>query len=55
MILLGKTKYAIVIEFQDRGSPHVYSFISIFSAPTIEHEAAYIEFIEKKMRSFQTK
>ena len=45
---LGKTKYyAVQIEFQERGSPHVHSFIWIFNAPNIENEAAYIEFIEK--------
>ena len=44
---LGKTKYAIRIEFQKRGSPHVHSFIWIFNAPNIENEATYIEFIEK--------
>ena len=45
---LGKTKYyAIRIEFQERGSPHVHLFIWIFNAPNIENEAAYIEFIEK--------
>ena len=49
---LGKTKYyAIRIEFQERGSPHVYSFIWIFSAPNIENGAAYIEFIEKTINS----
>ena len=41
---LGKTKYyAISIEFQERGSPHVHSFIWILNAPNIEatyHEAA---------------
>ena len=43
-----KTKYyAIRIEFQERGSPHVHSFIWIFNAPNVENEAAYIEFIEK--------
>ena len=45
---LGKTKYhAIHIEFQERGSPHVHSFIWIFDRPNIQKEAAYIEFIEK--------
>ena len=44
---LGKPKYAIRIEFQGRGSPHVHSFIWIFNAPNIENEAAYIEFIKK--------
>ena len=45
---LGKTKYySICIEFQERSSPHIHSFIWIFNAPSIENEAAYIEFIEK--------
>ena len=45
---LGKTKYyAILIEFQERGSPHVHSFIWIFNAPNIQNETAYIKFIEK--------
>ena len=44
----GKTKYyAIRIEFQERGSPHVHSFIWIFNAPSIQNEADYIDFIEK--------
>ena len=47
-----KTKYyAIRIEFQERGSPHVYSFIWIFNAPNVENEAAYIEFIEKTINA----
>ena len=42
MVHLGKTKYyAIRIEFQERGNPHVHSFIRIFNAPNIENEAAY--------------
>ena len=46
---LGKTKYyAIRIEFQERGSPHVHSIIWIFNALNTENETAYIEFIEKK-------
>ena len=45
---LGKTKYyAIRIESQERGNPHVHSFIWIFNAPSIENDAACIEFIEK--------
>ena len=49
---LGKTKYyAIRIEFQERGSPYVHSFIWIFNAPNIENEAAYIEFIEKTINA----
>ena len=44
----GKTKYyAIRIEFQERGSPHVHYFIWIFNAPSIQNEADYIDFIEK--------
>ena len=47
---LGKTKYyAIRIEFQERGCPHVHSFIWIFNAPNIENDTAYIEFTEKKV------
>ena len=46
--LLGKTKnYATRIEFQERSSPHVHSFIWIFKVPNIENETAYVEFIEK--------
>ena len=45
---LGETKYyAICIEFEERGSPHVHSFIWIFNVPNIGSETAYIEFIEK--------
>ena len=45
---LGKTKYyAIRIEFQERRSPHVHSFIWILNPPNIRDEAAYISFIEK--------
>ena len=48
--LLGKTKYyAIFIEFQEQGSPHVHSFLWIFNATNIE--AAYIEFIEKTINA----
>ena len=37
---LGKTKYyPIRIEFKERGSPHVHSFIWIFNAPNIQNEA----------------
>ena len=45
---LAKRKYyAIPIEFQERGSPHVHSFISISNGSNIEYEVAYIELIEK--------
>ena len=39
--------YAIRTEFQERDSPHLQSFIWIFSAPNIQNEAAYIDFVEK--------
>ena len=50
--LLGKAQfYAFCIEFKERGSPHVRSFIWIFNAPNIENEAAYIQFIEKTINA----
>ena len=53
---LGKTKYyAICIEFQERGSPHVHSFIWILNVPNIQNEAAYheaaIKFIEQTVNA----
>ena len=49
---MAKTKYyAICIEFQEIGSPHGYSFISIFKAVCIENEATYIGFIEKTINA----
>ena len=49
---LGKTKcYTIRIEFQERGSPHVHSFIWILSPPNIRDETAYINFIEKTINA----
>ena len=49
---LGKTKYyAIHIKFQERDSPHVYSFIWIFNALNIENETAYIDFIGKTINA----
>ena len=45
---MAKRKYyAIRIEFQERGRPHVHLFISIFNRSNIEYEVAYIELIEK--------
>ena len=50
--LLGKTKYyAIHIEFQERGSSHVHSFVRILNAPNIEDEAAYISFFKKTINA----
>ena len=49
---LGKTKYyAICIEFQERGSPHVHSFIWILNPPNIQDEAAYISLIGKTINA----
>ena len=39
--------YAICIEFQERGRPHVHLFIWILNTPNIKNEAVYTEFIEK--------
>ena len=48
MVHLVKGKcYAIRIEFQERGSQHIHSFMLIFNAPNIENEASSIEFIKK--------
>ena len=45
---LEKTKfYVICIEFQERDSPHVHSFMWTFNGPNIENEVADIAFIEK--------
>ena len=47
---LGKTKYyALRIEFQERGSPHVHAFIWILDAPKIENEFAYLAFVENSI------
>ena len=43
--------YALRTGFQERGSPHVHSFIWIFNAPNIENEVAYIESIEKTINA----
>ena len=39
MVLWAK-HYASRTGFQERGSPHVHSFIWIFNAPNIENEVA---------------
>ena len=49
--LLRKKKYAVRIEFQERGSPYVHSLIWIFNAQNIQNEVAYIEFIEKTVNT----
>ena len=49
---LWKTKYyAIGIDLQERGIPHIHSFIGIFNAPNIKNEAAYKDFIEKTIQA----
>uniref|UniRef100_A0A7M5V9S6 ATP-dependent DNA helicase n=2 Tax=Clytia hemisphaerica TaxID=252671 RepID=A0A7M5V9S6_9CNID len=47
---LGKTTfYAIRVEFQVRGSPHIHSFLWILNAPVLtkETKVEYIEFLDK--------
>ena len=46
-----KQNVVIRIEFQERISPHVHSFIWIFNTPNIENEAAYLEIIEKTINA----
>ena len=49
---MGKTEYyAIRTEFQERGSPHVHSFIWIFNASNIQNETSYIDFMEKTINA----
>ena len=44
----GKTKYyALRIEFQERGSPHVHAFVSILDAPRISDETEYKSFVKR--------
>ena len=46
---LGKTSYyAIRVEFQVRGSPHIHSFIWILNAPklTKESKQEYIQWVD---------
>ena len=51
---LGKTKYyAIRVEFQVRGSPHIYSFIWILNAPklTLENIQEYTSWVDGIIRT----
>ena len=51
---LGKTKYyAIPVEFQVRGSPHIHSFIWILKAPhlTKETKNEYIKWVDAIIRA----
>lgn len=40
-----------IMEFQERSSPHVDSFVWIINAPNIPDETAYNEFIEKTINN----
>ena len=48
---LAKKYYATSIDFQQRGSPHAYSFIRIFNETNTQHKTVYIELIEKIINS----
>lgn len=52
---LGKTKYyAIRVEFQVRGSPHIHSFVWIDDAPllTRNNKAEYINFVDSIIHAY---
>ena len=49
---MEKTKYyAIRIEFQEKGSTHIHSFILIYDSPNFENEAPFIEFVAKTINA----
>ena len=49
---LSKTKYyALRIEFQERGSPHVHAFVWILDAPRISDETEYKSFVKRFVKS----
>ena len=51
---LGKTSYyAIYVEFQVRGSPHIHSFIWILNAPKLSKETKdeYIQWVDSIIRT----
>ena len=51
---LGKVKYyAIRIEFQFRGSPHIHSFLWVLNAPTLTKETKeeYIQFVDRIVKA----
>ena len=41
----------IGIELQEKGSPHIYLFISIFDTPNIQNKDNYISCIEKTINA----
>ena len=52
---LGKTSYyAIRVEFQVRGSPHIHSFIWILNAPKLSKETKdeYIQWVDSIIRTY---
>ena len=51
MVCWVEQNIVLLIEFQKRGSGHVYSFIWNLNAPNIENKAAFINFIEKTINA----
>ena len=52
---LGKTKYyAIHVEFQVRGSPHVHCFIWVVNSPvlTSNNKEEYVAFVDQIIHAF---
>ena len=52
--ILGKVKYAIRVEFQLRGGPHIHSFIWILDAPVLHKNNIdeYVRFVESIVKAF---
>ena len=51
---LGKVKYYVIREeFQDRGSPHIHSFLLVLNAPVLTKDNAdeYIRFVDAVVRA----
>ena len=49
---LGKTSYyAIHVEFQARGSPHIHSFIWILNSPKLSKKDEYIQRVDSIIRT----
>ena len=52
---LGKVKYfAIRVEFQFRGSPHIHSFLWVLNAPVLQKETKeeYIRFVDQTVKCY---
>ena len=43
--------YIIHIQFDEKGSPHDYSFIWVLNAPSAQKESFYIKFIGKAINA----